>query len=197
VLPVGGGGDGTPPPAPETTPTTTPPAAAAPPAAEAQPAPSPVTAEIAELEIANGLVSFSDRSVQPVYRGKVSSLALRAKNLHYPENTFDTINLSLRAPGGAPIKVDGGREKNAVRIQSRIDGLPLAQFNPYVKSAAGYSISRGAAPFGSTVRWNPKNYESENRLTLQRFTLAGAEGDSLFAQTFGIPLTLALGLMTD
>jgi hypothetical protein len=47
------------------------------------------------------------------------------------------------------------------------------------------------------VRWNPKNYQSESRLTLQSFTLAGAEGDSLFMQNFGIPLTLALSLMTD
>ncbi len=195
VLPVPSAAEGAPTPTPA--PVDTPPPAPAPPAAEAPPAASPVTAEIAELEIANGLVSFADRGVQPVYRGKISSLELRAKNLHYPENTFDAINLSLRAPGGAPIKVDGVREKNAVRIQSRLDGLPLAQFNPYVKSAAGYSISRGAATFGSTVRWTPQSYQSENRLTLQSFTLAGAEGDSLFVQNFGIPLTLALGLLTD
>ena len=174
-----------------------PPPSAPPPAEAASPAASPVTAEIAQLELTGGLVNFSDRGVQPAYKGKVSSLDLRATNLHYPENTFDTINLSLRAPGGAPIKVDGVRDKGAVRIQSKLDGLALAQFNPYVKSAAGYSISRGAAPFGSTVKWTGKNYQSDNRLTLQNFALAGAEGDSLFMQNFGIPLTLALGLLTD
>jgi hypothetical protein len=194
VLPAGGGPEEAAAPPAEAPPSTVPPP---PPAADSQPAPSPVTAEIAQLELTGGLVDFSDRSVQPAYRGKVSSLELRAKNLRYPENTFDTVNLSLRAPGGAPIKVDGVREKGAVRIQSRIDGLPLAQFNPYVKSAAGYSISRGAATFGSTVKWGEKKYQSDNRLTLQSFTLAGAEGDSLFAQNFGIPLTLALGLLTD
>jgi hypothetical protein len=193
VLPGSGGA----PPAAETSPSTTPPPAAPPPAEGAPPAASPVTAEIAQLELTGGLVDFSDRTVQPAYRGKVSSLDLRAKNLAYPENTFDTINLSLRAPGGAPVKVDGVREKGAVRIKSRIDNLPLAQFNSYVKTAAGYSISRGAATFGSTVSWTGKKYQSDNRLTLQGFTLAGAEGDSLFRQNFGVPLTLALSLLTD
>jgi hypothetical protein len=93
--------------------------------------------------------------------------------------------------------VDGVREKGGVRVQSRVDGLPLAQFNPYVKSAAGYSISRGAFTFGSTVKWTEKKYTSDNRVTLQSFTLAGAQGDSLFKESFGIPLSLALGLMTD
>jgi hypothetical protein len=187
----------TPPPA-ETPPPTEPPPPAAPAPGEPQPqAASPVTAEIAQLALTGGIVDFSDRAVQPPYHGKVTSLDLRAQNVRYPENTFDSVNLSLRAPGGAPIKVDGVREKGGVRIQSRVDGLPLAQFNPYVKSAAGYSISRGAFTFGSTVKWTEKKYTSDNRVTLQSFSLAGAEGDSLFRESFGIPLSLALGLMTD
>jgi hypothetical protein len=123
-----------------------------------------------------GLINFADRSRAAALPRQGVLARAPGEERPLPENTFDTINLSLRAPGGAPITVDGVREKGAVRIQSRVDGLPLAQFNPYVKSAAGYSISRGSATFGSTVRWTEKSYQSDNRLTLQKFALAGAEG---------------------
>src|SRR5439155_330994 len=47
------------------------------------------------------------------------------------------------------------------------------------------------------ARWETDRYDSETTLRLAGLDLAGAEGDSLFAQHFGVPLTLALGLMRD
>ncbi len=64
-------------------------------------------------------------------------------------------------------------------------------------TASGYSIARGAASFGSKARWETDRYDSETTVRLAGLDLAGAEGDSLFAQHFGVPLTLALGLMRD
>lgn len=170
---------------------------AAPSAADADAAPAAVEIVLDQIEIVNGLVAFTDRSVTPPYRGRVSSLKLDARNVRHPENTFDAIDLSLRAPGGAPLDVDAARRRDGIRVQAKIEGLPLSQFNPYVKDAAGYSIARGKATFGADVRWDPRSYTSENRITVNDLTVAGAEGDSLFLQRFGIPLTLAIGLMKD
>src|SRR5205814_2245150 len=83
-----------------------------------------------------------------------------------------------------------------IRIDASGERIPLTQFNPYV-TASGYSIARGAASFGSKARWETERYDSETSLRLAGLDLAGAAGDSLFAQHFGVPLTLALGLMRD
>jgi hypothetical protein len=127
----------------------------------------------------------------------VSSLSLRVRDLRYPEGTFDAADVRLRAPGGAPLTVSGARAERSGHVEAKIERLPLPQFNPYVKSAAGYSIARGAATLGTDVRWNAGSYRGDGRLTLGDLRVAGAAGDSLFLQRFGIPLTLALALLRD
>src|SRR5262249_10814175 len=74
--------------------------------------------------------------------------------------------------------------------------IPLTQFNAYVTST-GYSIAGGAASFDSTVRWAKEGYTSKSHIALDQLGVGGAEGDSLFSQHFGIPLSLALALMRD
>jgi len=141
-------------------------------------------------------VAVLDRTTKPFYQGRVSAIRLAARGLSYPENGFDDFALSLRAPGNAPLSVKGTRSGGRIRIDASGERIPLTQFNPYV-TASGYSIARGAASFGSKARWETDRYDSETSLRLAGLDLAGAAGDSLFAQHFGVPLTLALGLMRD
>ena len=176
-------------------------AAAPPPAPAAEPPPTesggrPVALTLANLDLEGGQVAVLDRTTKPFYQGRVSAIRLAARGLSYPENGFDDFALSLRAPGNAPLSVKGTRSGGRIRIDASGERIPLTQFNPYV-TASGYSIARGAASFGSKARWETDRYDSETSLRLAGLDLAGAAGDSLFAQHFGVPLTLALGLMRD
>jgi len=176
-------------------------AAAPPPAPAAEPPPTesggrPVALTLANLDLEGGQVAVLDRTTKPFYQGRVSAIRLAARGLSYPENGFDDFALSLRAPGNAPLSVKGTRSGGRIRIDASGERIPLTQFNPYV-TASGYSIARGAASFGSKARWETDRYDSETTVRLAGLDLAGAEGDSLFAQHFGVPLTLALGLMRD
>jgi len=187
--------------------TTAPPAAPAeapPPAAPAKQAPAPAAAPAAPVAISLGLldlqagqVSIVDQSVKPFYRGKISALTLKAHGLKIPENTFDDIALAATLPGGAPLKVDAKQAKGVITVTADGRGLPLQQFNPYVTQAAGYSISDGRLSVNSKVRWAPDKYDSSTNLVFDKLGVAGAEGDSLFLQKVGIPLTLALSLLRD
>src|SRR5438132_611666 len=176
------------------------PSAGAPaPAAEPPPTESqgrPVALTLANLDLEGGQVAVLDRTTTPFYQGRVSAIRLAARGLSYPENVFDDFALALRATGNAPLSCKGTRSGGRIRIDASGERIPLTQFNPYV-IPSGYSIARGAASFGSKARWETDRYESETSLRLAGLDLAGAQGDSLFAQHFGVPLTLALGLMRD
>jgi hypothetical protein len=66
-----------------------------------------------------------------------------------------------------------------------------------VTPAAGYSISEGRLSVNSNVRWASDTYDSTTEMEFDQLGIAGAEGDSLFLQKVGIPLTLALSLLRD
>jgi len=171
------------------------------PAADAAPPPAdaggrPLALTLANLDLEGGQVSVLDRTTKPFYQGRLAAIRLAAHGLGYPETVFDDFALSLRAPGNAPLSFKGTRSGSRIRLDASGERIPLTQFNPYV-TASGYSIARGAASFGSKARWETDRYDSETTLRLAGLDLAGAEGDSLFAQHFGVPLTLALGLMRD
>ncbi len=171
------------------------------PAADAAPPPAdaggrPLALTLANLDLEGGQVSVLDRTTKPFYQGRLAAIRLAAHGLSYPETVFDDFVLSLRAPGNAPLSFKGTRSGSRIRLDASGERIPLTQFNPYV-TASGYSIARGAASFGSRARWETNGYDSETSLRLAGLDLAGAEGDSLFAQHFGVPLTLALGLMRD
>jgi len=169
---------------------------APPPAAAPAPAGRPLALTLANLDLEGGQVSVLDRTTKPFYQGRLAAIRVAAHGLSYPESVFDDFALSLRAPGNAPLSFKGTRSGSRIRLDASGERIPLTQFNPYV-TASGYSIARGAASFGSKARWETDRYDSETTLRLAGLDLAGAEGDSLFAQHFGVPLTLALGLMRD
>jgi len=185
-----------------TTKPSTPVAKARPPAKSTKPskalAPaSPIVLSLGLLETHAGQVSIVDQTVKPVYRGKIDALTLKARGIRVPENVFEDIALSAKLPGGAPLEVNAKETKGVVTLTANGKQIPLQQFNPYVAPAAGYSISEGRLSVTSNARWAPDKYDSTTEMAFDQLGIAGAEGDSLFLQKVGIPLTLALSLLRD
>ena len=152
---------------------------------------------LGSVAIEDGQVAILDRTVKPFYEGRIDKIGLQAHGLRVPENVFDDFSFKANLPGNAPFTVTGKQAKGQVQIEANGKRIPLTQFNPYVTQAAGYSIGRGAATFGVKVRWAASKYDSQNHVELDQLAVAGAQGDSLFLQRFGVPLTLAIGLMQD
>jgi hypothetical protein len=95
------------------------------------------------------------------------------------------------------VSFKGKRGPKGIDLEANGEKIPLPPANPYVTQAAGYSIAKGTTTFSSKVRWGTDTYSSQTRIKFDDLNLAGAEGDSLFSQRFGVPLTLAIGLMKD
>jgi hypothetical protein len=173
------------------------PPAAAPPLDAAPPAAAPVELTLAELVIDAGEVTVVDRTVQPFYRGRVAAIELDASALAYPETRFREVRLTAKAPGGSPIEVRARQKGEVLELTVDTEGLVLPQLNPYVAGASGYSIASGTFTLTSKLRLDGAGYQSESRLSFDDLDVAGAEGDSLFAERFGLSLSLALALLRD
>jgi hypothetical protein len=172
------------------------PAPAPAPAAAAPPA--DVHAKITKLIVSHGRVRISDRSVKPYYEGRVEQLDFAGGNVQWPPLKLDPFLLKLKGLHGAVLQVHGGINPppGVTRIRAELDSLPLAPFNPYV-SASGFSLSSGSLGLKSTAHMEGPGYDSSTDVAIQELELGGAEGEALFEKDFGIPLSMAIGLLKD
>lgn len=163
----------------------------------------PVGLVVDRLRIENGTFRLVDRAVDPTYRGKITDFQFELTGFELPSDTepidavFEQMSLDFRAPGDAPVKIRAGTEPKGVQLDANIEKLPLAQFNPYVTQASGYTVLEGAATVESSVLWTKERYKTNTDITLGSLDVGNQSGGSLFKEYFGIPITAALALMRD
>ena len=158
---------------------------------------SPVMLTLGELTIDDGEITILDRTVQPFFKGRVTALELDVHDFQYPANRFRDVRLTAKAPGGAPLVVDAKQRGDTLEVAADTKALPLPQLNPYVAGASGYSISSGTFTLASKVKLDPKGYTADSELAFDDLDVAGAAGDALFTEKFGVSLSLALALLRD
>src|SRR4030095_5658010 len=78
-----------------------------------------------------------------------------------------------------------------------VKDIPPQQVNPYAVSMSPYSIRKGRLSLATKATFGQGKYDSNSQLTLHDFDLGSRAGDSLFKESFGIPLTMALALLRD
>ncbi|MBM4335582.1 MAG: DUF748 domain-containing protein [Deltaproteobacteria bacterium] len=97
---------------------------------------------------------------------------------------------------GAKLDLQGSiRPGNSV-IDAKLVKLGLAQFNPYV-TPTGYGLADGALSLESKAKIEKDAYRTSTDVVVSKLEMGGSEGESLFQQNFGIPLSVALGLLKD
>ncbi len=176
--------------------------------AKPTPAPSPSTApesagapfelQIAALRVTDGQLDFTDRAVQPVFSNRFAPIEVDARNIRLPGPNASPLNVDIGSgEQGKAISVRGSLAPDTSDLQVTIDQLALLPFNPYAATYSPYSIADGALSISTKAAARGGKYDVETDVTLHQFDLAGAEGDSLFEQQFGISLTMALALLRD
>lgn len=166
--------------------------AAAPPSA-----PSSIHMKTAALNVENGQLLFTDRQVKPFFRGQFSAIKLNMDTLSWPRLNIDQLSLQMTGPGGGHIEADGKVDSSGIHVEVNGKQINLLPFNPYVTTYSHYSINQGQLGLNSTIRVARGAYNSDNQLTLQDLQMAGKQGEDLFQQQFGIPLSLAMALMRN
>jgi uncharacterized protein involved in outer membrane biogenesis len=166
------------------------------PAASAAPA-APPQITLASVRVTNGSLDFSDRAVQPPYRSRLAPIEIEARNVHYPDPSVKPVRVDITTAEQGHIRLTGDIAPQGGELQLAISDLPLAPFTSYATAYSPYSISDGTLEITTTASYRGGSYDVANALTLHQLAIGGAEGESLFEQQFGVPLTMALALLRD
>ena len=170
-------------------------AAAAPPTQAPQP---PVDLQIQALRIVRGGLEFTDRAVQPPFTARYAPIDVDARNIKYPDLTIKPLKVDISdANQEGKISLAGDLAPGSGALTLKVDQLSLLAFNPYATSYSPYSIADGTLSIETSAKFAGDKYDVTNAITLHQLDLAGVEGDSLFEQNFGVPLTMALALLRD
>ncbi len=148
------------------------------------------------LAIAKMRLAISDTTVKPFYRTTFDPIDLGAVDVQWPGPRAKDVKLVVKSADGALLTLTGNVAPEASRLKGVLTGLPLAPFNPYA-GGTGYSVGAGTARLESTIELGRGTYDTKNHLVLHQLDVRGGEGDTLFATEFGMPISLALSLLTD
>ncbi len=177
------------------------------------PAPTPAAAPTAAPAVAPGAqpeiqvrtdrlvvekmhLAVHDTTVKPFYHSTFDPIDLGAADVVWPGPSAKDLKLVAKSLDGAVLTVTGNVAPERTRLVAKLTGLPLAPFNPYA-AGSGYGVGGGTAQLESTVTLAKGAYDTKSRLVLNRLDVRGGEGDALFTSQFGMPLSLALSLLTD
>ncbi|HTF35981.1 MAG TPA: DUF748 domain-containing protein [Myxococcota bacterium] len=156
----------------------------------------PVVAEIKRMEVARARIEVMDRTTKPFYRSEIFPLDFAATGVHWPGPAAKQVKLSAKTLEGGSLLVTGSLDPRGSDLSAKLEGLPLAPFNPYA-SGTGYSVGGGAAALESKIKFAGPKYDVNTHVVIHKLDVEGAQGDTLFLQRFGVPLELALALLTD
>jgi len=155
-----------------------------------------IQVDVTKALIEHARAQISDRAVKPFYSTRIDNLDLRASGVHWPGPRVDDLKIAMKGLQGATLDVSGRIAPGKSKIDAKLVKLPLAQFNPYV-TPTGYGLSGGSLSLESKATLEKDVYDSSTDLVVSSLEVSGSEGASLFQQNFGIPLSVALGLLKD
>ena len=192
VLPGSGPGAPAAQASPAANPTPVPAAAPAPPAES-----HPPEVTVASLRISGGAVDFTDQAVKPVFQTRFAPIELDARNVRFPNPSVKPLRLEITSAEQGHITLSGDIGPQGGALDFAMKDFALTPFSPYATTYSPYGIDDGALEIKTTAKFSGGKYDVANAVTLHQFDLSGTEGDSLFEQQFGIPLTMALALLRD
>ncbi|MFN8628151.1 MAG: DUF748 domain-containing protein [Candidatus Binatia bacterium] len=157
----------------------------------------PLEVTLDNLRLADGSVALTDRAVKPFFEGGIAPLHVDLRGVRWPPLAIEDLHVSATSPGDGTVTVAGTLDRDREHVELNAKQIALPPFNPYATTMAGYTIGGGKASIVTNVTADHGHYSASNALTLHNLDLRGAGGESLFQQTFGIPLSVALALMRD
>src|SRR5213593_4043323 len=166
-------------------------------AAVAQPVGPSVDVAVESLRLTRGRIFVTDRTVKPFFSGGLSPLDIDVKQLRWPALAMERVRLEASSATRGKLLVTGGFSPAGGQIEVNGKDIALQPFNPYATAYSPYSITSGGLAVTTKARFRKGRYDSTTALKLLKFDLGGTEGDTLFAQQFGIPLSVALALLKD
>ena len=153
---------------------------------------------IDRVVLANGSLTFTDRSIEPNTSFTVEDLAGLISGLSSEERTRATIDLRAKVDDSSPVAVAG--EVNLFSGDAFADltagcsDIDLQPASPYCGKYAGYTLGRGSLSLDLRIHLEQRHLDSQNIITLNQFTL-GEKTNSPAATN--LPVRFAVALLKD
>ena len=164
--------------------------------AKAEPAPMAVSLVIADARISGLHAKLADRAVEPFYRGRIETLDFHATGVRWPAREVASLDLTMEGLRGAKLSMQGAVGGGQSTLEGQVVELPLEQFNPYL-GATGYSLRAGGLSVEAKGSFQADQFKTRSKVVVSSLDVGGAAGESAFQQNFGIPISVALGLLKD
>ena len=132
----------------------------------------------------------------PSTTARIDQLDLKARGIRWPGPVVQNLVLGMRGLQGATLDVRGSIGPGDSKLDVKLVELPLAPFNPYL-TASGYSLAGGTLSIDSKAKVERESYDTSSQVVVSQLDVGGSQGESLFQENFGIPLSVALGLLKD
>jgi uncharacterized protein involved in outer membrane biogenesis len=168
------------------------------PSAASHPSSGVFPINIDRVVLANGLLTFTDRSIEPNTSFTVDDLAGLISGLSSEERARATIDLRAKVDDSSPVAVAGqvnlfGRDAFA-DLTAGCSDIDLQPAGPYCGKYAGYTLGRGSLSLDLKVHLEQRHLDSQNIITLNQLTL-GEKTNSPDATN--LPVRFAVALLKD
>ncbi len=150
------------------------------------------------IALANGRISFSDRSVSPEVKTGIDRLAGTITGLSSVDIDRADVAFNGQINGTAPLALTGkinvlARER-AIDLRVEVRNSDLRPLSPYVGKYVGYQLDQGVLTLDTTAKVSGRRLDSTTQFVLSDFNL-GAATESPDAPK--VPVNFALALLRD
>ncbi|KPQ30643.1 MAG: protein of Unknown Function containing DUF748 domain [Marinobacter excellens HL-55] len=153
---------------------------------------------IGELQVEDGAVDYSDRTLDPPFSARFDDLKGSVTGVSNVPPQQGRVNLRGRLAGDAPVTFEGslgalGTDESSA-LSLSMEDLSLPVLSPYFGRYLGYAVDSGKLKLNLDYEFTGTRLKASNQVTLDRMALGQAVASD---QAVGAPVKLGLALLTD
>ncbi|HJI18423.1 MAG: DUF748 domain-containing protein [Alistipes sp.] len=162
----------------------------------AEPSATPLRLTVADLEVRNGAVEISDRSLVKPFDYRIADIRLRCRDFDPDRRNSLTVDARMQRTGSARIRWQGSlSDLNDQNILVSLSNIDLRDFSPYCEQFTAYPLSKGNLSFRSQNIVSNRYLSGTNHLDMFDCTVEKRRRDH--EPEFRIPLKLGLYVLKD
>ncbi|MBE0486624.1 DUF748 domain-containing protein [Marinobacter sp.] len=153
---------------------------------------------IGELQVEDGAVGYSDRTLEPPFSTRFDDLTGSIAGVSNVSPQQGRVRLRGRLAGDAPVSFEGtlgalGTDEASV-LKLSMDDLSLPVLSPYFGRYLGYAVDSGKLNLYLDYEFTGTRIKASNQVIMDRMALGQAVVSD---QAIGAPVKLGLALLTD
>lgn len=168
------------------------------PSASSDPEDPELIFRVGQIILEQGLVSYADQAVQPVFSTRMDKLSGSVTGLSNVSPQQGKVSIQGRLGNVASVEFDGSigtlGTQDVSKLNLQADGVSLPALSPYLGRYLGYGVRSGKLDLDLDYEIAGSRIDAENQMILDRMEL----GDSVDSElAVNAPVKLGLALLRD